>query len=112
MRFSEAEEAAIKSTHHGILVSKIEDRSFTDVFGCVIPGMRVFKGLERKGILIITEEDPVTFEDDMGETFEFTFTPSVELTDIGNVIYRWMISGDISYYEQAMAMMAEGKAND
>lgn len=69
-----------------VLISAIPDKNENDGLGEVTPGIRVFKKLEKAGLVIITEEDEFTFND--GDTF--TFTPMVELTDDGKkVIDSW-----------------------
>lgn len=62
-----------------VLISAIPDKNENDGLGEVTPGIRVFKKLEKAGLVIITEEDEFTFSD--GDTF--TFTPMVELSDDG-----------------------------
>lgn len=57
------------------LVSDIPDKACKDVFGASIPGMRTYLALEKKGAVIITDEEPIVL--DNGE--EFTFTSGVEL---------------------------------
>jgi hypothetical protein len=57
-----------------VLVSRIADKNSRDVFG-VEPGMTMFKKLEKKGLVFITEEDPIQLDD--GTWFQFT--PTVEL---------------------------------
>lgn len=77
IKFSSAELRALirLQAEHSILVSRIEDKSYTDSFGDTIPGMSIFKKLEKKGYCFQTEEEPM--EDG------FVFTESIELTEIG-----------------------------
>jgi hypothetical protein len=75
---SEAELNAIdflKQRHGCCLISEIDDKTSTDVFGMKVPGMTIFKKLAKKGLLYFTEEDPVDF----GFDEPFTFTPMVYL---------------------------------
>lgn len=54
----------------------------------ITPGIRVYKKLEKKGFVIITEED-------VGDD-GFEFTPMIELTEMGMDIWiqnRFMING-------------------
>lgn len=79
MNLSSTEEAALellKMSGGCILMSAIPDRNEPGVFGDVTPGMRVYKSLEKKGLIFFTEEDPLILED--GTVFEFT--PMVYLT--------------------------------
>lgn len=80
MKLSHSQEAALKIVHKkgSILISQIPDKNEIDsVFKDIIPGMSVYKKLEKLGLLIITEEEPIEVLDG------FCFTPSVELTDAG-----------------------------
>ena len=67
----------IRRAGDSMLITKIPDRNERDVFG-VEPGMKVYKNLEKKGLVFFTEEDLLVVD---GEDFEFT--PSVYLTDDG-----------------------------
>lgn len=81
---SEAEIVALnylKANGGGVLISDIPDKNEKDHMGFLTPGMRVYKSLEKKGLVIFTEEEPVEMENFYGETFEFTFTPMIQLTD-------------------------------
>lgn len=69
------------------LVSYIPDKSDVDVHGEPVPGMRVFRRLESKGLLFQTEEDPVKFTDDPEEE-PFHFTESIEFTSAGLALAR------------------------
>jgi hypothetical protein len=79
--FSEAEITALRLIHDkgGVLISHVSDKNEIDVFGNVIPGIRVFAKLIKKGLVFITEEEPFTL--DNGEVF--CFTPTYELTEVG-----------------------------
>jgi hypothetical protein len=60
MSLSEAEQNALdflKYKGGACLVTDVEDRNSRDVFGTIVPGMRVFKKLEKKGLVYFTEED-------------------------------------------------------
>lgn len=66
---------------HGgsVLVTMVEDKSNSNtVFGDTVPGINAFKQLDKLEYVIITEEDPVEFDEG-----EFTFTPSIEITTLG-----------------------------
>lgn len=74
VKLSEAEEAALDflKQHGGsVLTSKVPDTTTRDFMGQVEAGMNIYKKLERKGYVIITEEEPM--EDG------FVFTNSIEL---------------------------------
>jgi hypothetical protein len=73
-KFSEAELNALEQANKTILLSVIEDKTTTDVFGSKIAGMAVYKKLIKEDIIFFTEED----ED---------FTPMVCLTEKGKEIY-------------------------
>lgn len=64
----------------GVLISRIPESNEKDEFGDVIPGIMVYKSLDKIGLVLITEEDPILFD---GDDDEFLFTPSVCLTDEG-----------------------------
>jgi len=77
MELSQMEHQALewlKGQGGSVLVSAIPEKNMRGVFG-LEPGMTIFKKLEKKGLVIITEEEPVQLED--GSWFEFT--PSVDL---------------------------------
>lgn len=77
---SEAEMNALKflNEHGGsVLVTAIEDKNSKDMFGNIVPGMKVFKKLEKQGLLHYIEEEPCESLDG------FTFTDSIELTEEG-----------------------------
>lgn len=82
IKFSSAELRALMrlQVEHSILVSRIEDKSYSDSFGDTIPGMNIFKKLEKKGYCFQTEEEPM----DDG----FVFTESIELTEMGEVFVK------------------------
>lgn len=71
-----------------ILVYNVPDRTETDGLGALDPGMGVYKKLDRKGLAVITEEDPTVFEDG----FEFTFSPMIEITDAGKAAAQKSVS--------------------
>lgn len=77
---TEAESNALRflAAHGGsVLISAIPDKNEKDVFGGIVPGIRVYQKLEKQGLLIITEEEP--------EEDGFQWTPMVELTDSGKL---------------------------
>lgn len=84
---SESEKAALRwiKTTSCNLVSHIPDKTERNVFGDPVPGMSIFRKLEKKGLCFETIEDPVRFTDDPNEE-PFYFTPSMELTDEGQAI--------------------------
>lgn len=57
-----------------VLITSIPEKNTRGVFG-LEPGLTIFRKLDKKGLVVITEEEPVQLED--GSWFEFT--PSVEL---------------------------------
>ena len=64
----------LKGQGGSVLVSAIQEKNTRGVFGFE-PGMTVFKKLAKKGLVIITEEEPIQLDD--GTWFQFT--PSVDL---------------------------------
>lgn len=82
-KLSEAEILALENARKVILITDVPSRNERDVFGQNQPGMSVYKRLEKRGLLIITEEDSILIEDE-----EFTFTSSVEITDEGKEALR------------------------
>ena len=93
IHLSESEIIALQTIqeHDGsLLVFYIPDNNEKDLWGVVIPGMRVYQKLEKKGLVFITEEEPVVFED--GEEFEFT--PSVEFTELGLTYVNYLPTKD------------------
>lgn len=82
MDLSEMEQQALdwlKEKGGSVLVSSVEHKKNTrGVFGFE-PGMTMFKKLEKKGLVIFTEEEPVQLDD--GSWFEYT--PSIELIKEG-----------------------------
>lgn len=77
MKLSQSELAAIellKNEGGNMLTSKIPDKNERSFFG-IVPGMAVYKKLEKKGLVFFTEEEPM--EDG------FVFTNEVYLTDEG-----------------------------
>lgn len=74
---SEMEVAALdwlKGQGGSVPISSILEKNTKGVFG-MEPGLTVFKKLAKKGLVIITEEEPFQLDD--GTWFEFT--PSVDL---------------------------------
>lgn len=67
---------------HGgcVLVTAIPDKNEAGLFGEKMAGMPVFKKLDKRGLVVLTEEDPM--EDG------FQFTPMAELTDAGAAAWR------------------------
>lgn len=64
-------------------VDDIPEKVGKDVWGEPVPGMRTYVKLEKMGLLVLTEEEPVTLQKEGEEPFEFTFTAFVEITDEG-----------------------------
>lgn len=81
---SESEQAALdylRGNGGSVLVTKIPDKNEKDCMGFIMPGIRVYQKLEKKGLVVFTEEEPIELEDEDGKPFEFTFTPMIELTN-------------------------------
>jgi hypothetical protein len=77
MDLSEMEQAALvwlKGQGGSVLVTCVPATNTRGVFG-MEPGLSVFKKLAKKGLVIITEEEPVQLDDGSW----FTFTPSIDL---------------------------------
>jgi hypothetical protein len=81
MDLTEMEQAALdwlKGKGGSVLVSSVEHKKNTHgVFG-LEPGMTMFKKLEKKGLVMFTEEEPIQLDD--GTWFEFT--PSIEIVNL------------------------------
>lgn len=82
MELSTAEKNALSyiSRKLSILVTSIPEKNDTDVFGEVIPGITVFKKLEKKGLIFFAEEDV----DEDG----FRFTEEAYITELGKSVAR------------------------
>jgi hypothetical protein len=87
---SEAELNAIEwiKTSTAPFVYNIEAKTTQDVFGNPIPGMAIFRKLEKKGLCYQTIEDPIFLNE--GDTEPFEFSPTMELTDEGLELARKM----------------------
>lgn len=64
----------LKAEGGSVLISRIPEKNERGVFG-MEPGMTIFKKLAKKGLVIITEEEPFQLDD--GSWFEFT--PTVDI---------------------------------
>lgn len=64
-----------------MLETRIPERNERCVFGSVVPGMSVYRRLEKRGLLYFTEEEPLDLPEDPLDGF--TFTPEVYITDEG-----------------------------
>lgn len=76
-RLSEMEQEALewlKGKGGSVLVTSVPEKNVRGVFG-MEPGLTVFRKLEKKGFVIITEEEPIQLDD--GSWFEFT--PTIDL---------------------------------
>lgn len=85
---SSAEISALKWIRKGAgtEVSRIEAKASESMWGDVVPGMAVFKRLEKKGLCYQTLEDPIFLDEEDGEKFEFSST--MELTDEGLALVK------------------------
>jgi len=65
--------------YHGgcILVTGIPEKTGRDIFDNIVPGISIFKKLDARGMVNITEEEP------QADLDGFCFTPMIELTDKG-----------------------------
>ena len=81
---SPAEVAAMRSIKAAgsLLITRIPEQTEKDVFGDPVPGVKIYKRLEARGLCFQTIEDPVRFTDDPDEE-PFYFTESIEFTDEG-----------------------------
>ena len=79
MTLSEAERTALENAKRSILVSAIPGQNQKGVFSEIEPGLTVYKRLETRGLVYLTDEDPIELEN--GEIFQFT--PTFEITDEG-----------------------------
>lgn len=90
MKLSENDIAALRKAREGFLaVDDIPEKASEDLWGFPVPGIRTFLKLEKAGLLVLTEEDPVLLP---GDDEPFTFTAYVEMTDEGEAAYRASLS--------------------
>lgn len=76
--------AALLLARTGVLVSRIPEKSGVGLLGEAIPGLTIFRRLDRRGLLIEAEEEPI----DIGGGESFTFTPSFEITEAGEAALK------------------------
>ena len=90
---SEAELNAIQwlKTSLAPFVYNIEPKTSRDVFGNPVPGMTIFRKLEKKGLCYQTIEEPIFLNE--GDEVPFEFSPTMELTDEGREMARKMGMG-------------------
>jgi len=84
LNLSTSEQAALTTlvdAGGSILETQIPDRNDRSVFGDVIPGMAVYRKLDKKGLVFFTEEEPLDLPGDPLDGF--TFTPEVHITEEG-----------------------------
>jgi hypothetical protein len=67
----------LKGKGGSVPITAVPEKNVRGVFG-LEPGLTIFRKLAKKGLVIITEEEPVQLED--GTWFEFT--PSIELIEL------------------------------
>lgn len=79
---SESEKVALKyiAQNRAVLVTQVPEKNDRGHFGDIIPGIRVYKALDKKGLVLITEEEP----DEDG----FEWTPMIEITDAGSAMAK------------------------
>lgn len=85
MKLSSNEITALESLVNSngcISINRIGNTNSIDIFGNVIPGMNVFKKLEKKGLIFFTEEEPIP------DLEGFMFTEDVYITDEGIKILK------------------------
>lgn len=84
LSLSSSERAALETLvaqGGAMLETKIPERNERGMFGDVVPGMRIYRKLDKKGLLYFTEEEPMDLPGD--PLHGFTFTPEVYITDEG-----------------------------
>ena len=84
MSLSASERAALQTLVNeggSMLETRIPDRNERCVFGDAVPGVSVYRRLEKRGLLYFTEEEPLNLPGDPLDGF--TFTPEVYITDEG-----------------------------
>ncbi len=64
----------LKGQGGSVLITSVPAKNERGVFG-LEPGLTIFKKLDKKGLVVITEEEPFQLDDGTW----FTFTPSIEL---------------------------------
>ena len=77
---SQTEQAALCfiAQERAVLVTRVPEKNERGDFGEIVPGIRVYRSLDRQGLVIITEEEP----DEDG----FEWTPMIEITDAGRAL--------------------------
>lgn len=79
-KLTEMETVALTRARDGLLLSQVPDKTYRDFLDTAVPGLPVYRKLDKAGLLIITEEDPVMFP---GWDEPFTFTPQIDITEAG-----------------------------
>jgi hypothetical protein len=64
----------LKGQGGSVLITAVSEKNTRGVFG-MEPGLTVFKKLAKKGLVLITEEEPFQLEDGTW----FTYTPSIDI---------------------------------
>ena len=85
MQLTETEQVALKfiAQERSVLVTRIPDKNEKGMFGDVTPGIRAYKSLDKKGLVVITEEEP--------DSDGFEWTPSIDITDEGAALAKTLI---------------------
>mgnify|MGYP000563134143 CR=1 FL=1 len=77
MKLTSTEEIALEIARKDHLVSHIPSKNQTDPLGDTTPGLRVYKSLEKKGLIYFTKEDPIDIN---GEPFYPTASVTISET--------------------------------
>ena len=81
VKLSDTDIAALRAVKQGNLpCDELPERAGVDMWGDPVPGVRTYRRLERMGLVIFVEEDPVSLP---GLDAPFTFTAFLELTPEG-----------------------------
>jgi len=83
LKLSESEQVALEflKFNNGITINHIPEKNERGIHGEIIPGLNVYRKLEKKGLVIITQEETLDGLSEDDPLFEFEFTPSIELNE-------------------------------
>jgi len=83
LKLSESEHEALNLLRQrggSMPITDVPEKNERDVvFKTIIPGLTTYRKLEKKGLVIITEEEPIMDVDPSDPLYGFEFTPTIEL---------------------------------
>lgn len=102
-KYTQAEIRLLDLAEQSVLTSMFEEKGSKDVFGDPVPGRTLIRKLDREGLLFETEEDPI---DLCGRNF--SFTPMLELTELGRAVLRAIRHQDAELWSEAERIAQSG----